>query len=43
MPVVQGIATVLGFIGVITSLGLFYLGENVFHLSRGLIQTLMYL
>jgi H+-transporting ATPase len=43
MPIVLGIATVLGITGVIASFGLFYLGERVFHLSREMIQTLMYL
>ena len=43
MRQVLGIATVLGIAGVIASFGLFYLGENVFHLSREMIQTLMYL
>ena len=43
MPVVLGIATVLGIIGVISAFGLFYLGERVFHLDRAHIQTLMYL
>jgi H+-transporting ATPase len=43
MPVVLGIASVLGFAGVIASFMLFYLGERVFHLNRELIQTLMYL
>ena len=43
MPVVLGIATVLGVIGVVASFGLFYLGERVFHLSRDFIQPLMYL
>ncbi|OPY65748.1 MAG: Calcium-transporting ATPase 1 [Syntrophorhabdaceae bacterium PtaU1.Bin034] len=43
MPVVLGIASVLGVTGVIASFGLFYLGERVFHLSRDVIQTLMYL
>jgi H+-transporting ATPase len=43
MPVVLGIATVLGIAGVIASFGLFYLGETVFHLSRDVIQTLIYL
>jgi H+-transporting ATPase len=43
MPVVLGIATVLGIAGVIASFGLFYLGERVFHLSRDVIQSLMYL
>ena len=43
MRVVLGIASVLGVAGVIASFGLFYLGERVFHLSREVIQTLMYL
>jgi H+-transporting ATPase len=43
MPIVLGIATVLGIAGVIASFGLFYLGERVFHLDRPTIQTLMYL
>ena len=34
---------VLGVIGVVSTFGLFYLGERVFHLDRGHIQTLMYL
>jgi H+-transporting ATPase len=40
---VLGIASVLGTAGVVASFGLFYLGENVFHLSRDVIQTFMYL
>lgn len=40
---VLGLATVLGIMGVVASFGLFYLGEHVFHLSRDLIQTLIYL
>ncbi len=43
MPVVLGIATVLGIAGVVASFGLFYLGERVFHLDRDVIQSLMYL
>jgi H+-transporting ATPase len=43
MPVVLGIATVLGITGVMASFGLFYMGETVFHLSRDVIQTLIYL
>ena len=43
MPIVLGVATVLGIAGVIASFGLFYLGERVFHLNRDTIQTLMYL
>jgi H+-transporting ATPase len=40
---VLGLATVLGLAGVVSSFGLFYLGERVFHLNREVIQTLMYL
>ena len=43
MPMVLGIATVLGVVGVVSAFGLFYLGERVFHLDRAHIQTLMYL
>ena len=43
MRMVLGISTVLGFIGVVSAFGLFYLGERVFHLDRPHIQTLMYL
>jgi H+-transporting ATPase len=43
MRMVLGISTVLGVIGVVSAFGLFYLGERVFHLDRGHIQTLMYL
>ncbi len=43
MPRVLGIASVLGLVGVAASFGLFYLGERVFHLDRGAIQTLIYL
>lgn len=43
MPVVMGVATVLGLAGVIESFGLFYLGETFFQLSREVIQTLIYL
>jgi H+-transporting ATPase len=43
MPLVLGIATVLGVAGVVASFGLFYLGERVFHLSREMIQSFMYL
>jgi H+-transporting ATPase len=43
MRLVLGISTVLGVIGVVSAFGLFYLGERVFHLDRGHIQTLMYL
>jgi H+-transporting ATPase len=43
MRVVLGIATVLGVIGLISSFGLFYLAERVFHLDRAHAQTMMYL
>ncbi|MFA5157160.1 MAG: plasma-membrane proton-efflux P-type ATPase [Candidatus Omnitrophota bacterium] len=43
MPVVLGLATVLGVAGVVASFGLFYLGERVFHLNRDMIQSLIYL
>ncbi len=43
MPVVLGLASVLGLMGVLASFGLFYLGERVFHLDRLTIQTLIYL
>jgi H+-transporting ATPase len=43
MPTVLSVATVLGIAGVIASFGLFYLGERVFHLDRGFIQSMMYL
>jgi H+-transporting ATPase len=43
MRMVLGISTVLGIIGVVAAFGLFYLGERVFHLDQGHIQTLMYL
>jgi H+-transporting ATPase len=43
MRLVLGIASVLGVVGVVATFGLFYLGENVFHLSRDVIQSFMYL
>ncbi|HUA16756.1 MAG TPA: plasma-membrane proton-efflux P-type ATPase [Verrucomicrobiae bacterium] len=43
MPVVLGIATVLGVAGVVATFGLFYLAEQVFHLQRDVIQSLIYL
>ena len=43
MPMVLGISTVLGVIGVVSAFGLFYLGEVVFVLDRAVIQTLIYL
>ncbi|MEA5575216.1 plasma-membrane proton-efflux P-type ATPase [Anabaena sp. UHCC 0451] len=43
MPIVLGLATVLGMAGVIESFGLFYIGETIFQLSRETIQTFIYL
>jgi H+-transporting ATPase len=43
MRTVLGIATVLGVIGPIAAFGLFFLGDQVFHLGRPHVQTLMYL
>ena len=43
MPLVLGIATVLGVVGPVAAFGLFYLGDRVFHLDRSHTQTLMYL
>ena len=43
MRKVLGVATTLGVSGVIASFGLFYLSEHVFHLSRDVIQSFMYL
>jgi H+-transporting ATPase len=43
MRMVLGVATVLGIIGPAAAFGLFYLGDRVYHLERGYIQTLMYL
>ncbi len=43
MKVVLGVATLLGLMGVVESFGLFYIGEHGFHLSREVIQTLIYL
>ncbi len=43
MRLVLAISTTLGVAGVVAAFGLFYLGERVFHLDRGHIQTLMYL
>ncbi len=43
MPVVLGVATVLGIVGVIASFGLFYLAEQLSHLGRDVIQSIIYL
>ena len=43
MPRVLWISTVLGILGVIASFGLFYLGVKVFHISRPVLQSFMFL
>ena len=43
MPLVLGIATVLGVVGPMAAFGLFYLGNRVAHLDHPHLQTLMYL
>jgi H+-transporting ATPase len=43
MRMVLGVASVISLIGVMDAFGLFYLAEQVFHLDRELIQTLIYL
>jgi H+-transporting ATPase len=43
MRIVLGLATILGLVGVVSSFGLFYMGERIFHLSRELIQSFIYL
>ena len=40
---VLGISTMLGTAGVIAAFGMFYIGEEVLHLDREVVQTLMYL
>ncbi len=43
MWVVLGIATVLGIAGVISTFGIFYIGEEILHLTRECIQPFIYL
>lgn len=43
MSMVLGVSTVLGIAGVVSALGLFYLGELLFHLDQAHIQKLIYL
>jgi len=40
---VLGVATVLGLVGVVETFGIFFLVDRYFHLSRDLIQSLIYL
>jgi H+-transporting ATPase len=43
MRMVMGVASVLGVIGPIAAFGLFYLGDQVFHLNHEQLQPMMYL
>jgi len=43
MHMVLGVATVLGVFAMLRSLGIFYLGDTVFHLSNDTLRTLVYL
>lgn len=43
MPLVLGISSILGLLGVVASFGLFYIAERRFHLSREVIQSFMFL
>ena len=43
LRVVLGMSTMIGFIGVISSFGIFFIGEELFHLSRDLVQTFIFL
>jgi H+-transporting ATPase len=43
MPVVMGIATVLGLVGPVAAFGLFYIGDRVLLIARPELQTMMYL
>lgn len=43
MRIVLSMATFLGIIGVISSFGIFYIGEEVLHLSKETIQTFIFL
>jgi H+-transporting ATPase len=43
MRLVMGVAMVLGSFALLRSFGIFFLGENVFNLSRDHVQTLVYL
>jgi H+-transporting ATPase len=43
MPVVLGVASVLGVAGVVASFGLFFIAEWILKLDRNVVQTLMFL
>ena len=38
-----GVATTLGLVGVISSFGIFYIGNEVLHLNREVLQSFIYL
>ncbi|WP_455284624.1 plasma-membrane proton-efflux P-type ATPase, partial [[Eubacterium] cellulosolvens] len=43
MRAILGIATILGTIGVASSFGILYMGQEIFHLSREVMQSFIYL
>jgi H+-transporting ATPase len=43
MRLILGVATILGGFAMLRSFGIFYLGENVFHLSDDIVRTIVYL
>ncbi|MFQ6079098.1 MAG: HAD-IC family P-type ATPase, partial [Thermodesulfobacteriota bacterium] len=43
MSVLLGVATSLGLFGVLSSFGIFYIGEEILHLSREALQSFIYL
>jgi H+-transporting ATPase len=43
MPVVLGLSTFLGVIGVISSFAIFYIGRHLFHLSGDILQSFIFL
>jgi len=43
MLVLLGVATALGLFGVLSSFGIFYIGDKIMHLSRPVLQSFMYL
>jgi H+-transporting ATPase len=43
MRIILSMATFLGIVGVISTFGLFYIGESILHLPRGVIQSFIFL
>ena len=43
MRIVLSMATFLGLVGVVSSFGIFYIGQDVLHLSRDVVQTFIFL